>query len=651
MKLQYKIAYFLATTAIIFSLSSCTDYLDKSADSTVDSTEAFKSFTNLQGYMEQNYHCIPNKTQIAWDTTQNWGEDEIMNSFASGSATSQFDLGNMWACRGYQSWLDNENSSIDVTSKNPMKFAFWDCAWYCIRVCNMTLENIDLMTDATDEERDIIMGQAYFFRAWWHFEIMKFFGGLPYIDRVLPSNEPLTEPRLSFQEAAMKAATDFRLAADLLPIDWDKTDVGLTTLGQNDLRITKITALGYLGKCYLWAASPLMEHGAQLGAIASGRTYDYNQEYAAEAAEALGECIDLLENNADAKARYFLLKFDYSDIYNHIPTDNSSNFYTENVYNTGKSFALPGYNEAVMRGTIFVKNRSHYRYSTSFGCKINSLYSGTTDLHLPTANYVNHAYGMQNGLPLDDPDSGFDPEYPFKNRDPRFYHDIAFDGFQVINASTSDADAYLKYATLSTGGAMRDVEYGSRTGYFTVKTAGHKTNKYDNANAWSVGMQINISHMRLAEIYLLYAEAGAALDNGGRDYKSSNCSMTSADALNKIRARVGVDPVNTKFTGNDYMDEIRRERAAELAFEGYRFNDLQRWLLLTEAPYNIKTSQEFNRKEADSFFDGTNQAEARVSGWREETILTREFSIKHYWFPLRTKDVSLYEGFDQNYGW
>ena len=43
------------------------------------------------------------------------------------------------------------------------------------------------------------------------------------------------------------------------------------------------------------------------------------------------------------------------------------------------------------------------------------------------------------------------------------------------------------------------------------------------------------------------------------------------------------------------MDEIRRERAVELMFEGHRFNDLQRWLLLTEAPYTIKTSQEFDR--------------------------------------------------------
>ena len=46
-----------------------------------------------------------------------------------------------------------------------------------------------------------------------------------------------------------------------------------------------------------------------------------------------------------------------------------------------------------------------------------------------------------------------------------------------------------------------------------------------------------------------------------------------------------------------FMDEVRRERAVELSFEGFRFNDLQRWLLLTEEPYTTKTSQEFESVE------------------------------------------------------
>ena len=89
----------------------------------------------------------------------------------------------------------------------------------------MGIENLDKIT-ATKEEKDLIAGQLYFFRGWFHFMLMQYFGGLPYIDSVLPAGEKLTLPRLSYAECAEKAAADFRKAADLLPVDWDKTTVG-----------------------------------------------------------------------------------------------------------------------------------------------------------------------------------------------------------------------------------------------------------------------------------------------------------------------------------------------------------------------------------------------------------------------------------------
>ena len=86
-------------------------------------------------------------------------------------------------------------------------------------------------------------------------------------------------------------------------------------------------------------------------------------------------------------------------------------------------------------------------------------------------------------------------------------------------------------------------------------------------------------------------------------------------------------------------------------FEGFRFNDLQRWLLLTVAPYNQKTSQEFDRLESAEFFKNNDPRDAKVANWREEVILTRVFGTKHYWFPLPDNEVYLYEGFTQNPGW
>ena len=85
--------------------------------------------------------------------------------------------------------------------------------------------------------------------------------------------------------------------------------------------------------------------------------------------------------------------------------------------------------------------------------------------------------------------------------------------------------------------------------------------------------------------------------------------------------------------------------------KGFRFNDLQRWLLLTEYPYNVKTSNEFDRVESLDWFKENDCKDARVANFREEIILTRNFSKKHYWLPLKVSDVSLYPEFNQNPGW
>ena len=126
--------------------------------------------------------------------------------------------------------------------------------------------------------------------------------------------------------------------------------------------------------------------------------------------------------------------------------------------------------------------------------------------------------------------------------------------------------------------------------------------------------------------------------------------MSAVDAENVIRDRAGVGHVADKYTTSttEFMKEIVRERAVELAYEAHRFNDLRRWLLLDKFPYNIKTSQEFTRT---GEFDEKTPTENKVTNFREETILQRNFSEKHYWLPLKTVDVTIYLEFPQNPGW
>ena len=634
------------------SLSSCQDYLDKEPDSTVSADDAFANFRNFQGFVEEIYNCIPDKEKCNYCPSWNWGDDEIFNPEADNRMTHQVDLGNFRAWETTGNWLKRDGSS---TSTNKFDHGIWNHAWYCIRKCNLGLQNIDKFVTGSAEEKKLIEGQLYFFRAWWHEELMEYFGGMPYVDTFLGDNAEQRLPRLTYQECADKAAADFRKAADLLPINWDKTSAGLATQGKNELRINKIMALGYLGKTYLWAASPLMKNGAQTGASKNGKTYDYDQEYAKKAAEAFGELLSLVESG---QTQYALAEFKYSDIYNHEKSADANSCFSDIFYTKKQNWKMPGTVEAIFRGPSADFNGSNWNTSKVFGPKVQKVVAHDNVIHQPTANLV-EAYGMANGEPIYlvengqyvlNPKSGFDPKHPFKNRDPRFYHDIVFDGFKYLNG-TPGQYADLQYCQLYTGGNMRPVANASRTGYFIQKLVPHTCNEVDKDYDWGAAFHCYLPYMRLADIYLMYAEACAAF--GGATGKSSNFGKTAEDAINTLRKRCGAGNVAPEFVADNhkFMDEVRREREVELSFEGFRFCDLQRWLLLTEAPYNQKFSQEFDRVESADFYKNHDPKDAQVANYRRELILTRNFNVKHYWFPLPIKETQLYPEFSQNPGW
>ena len=537
--------------------TSCTDYLDKSPESDVSPEAAFKNFKNFQGFTEELYLCIPDFTKSYWTTSWNWGEDDIQAVGINFHMSYKVDQGDFWGWQNeYDGWhasfMDQGDSFDPLAPDGRFKRGLWKAAWYGIRKANLGLENMDLMTAATQEEKNTIKGQLLFFRGWLHFQLMQYFGGLPYIDHAIAADQPMTLPRETCQACAEKAAKDFREAAELLPIDWDKSSVGRNTLGKNGFRINKITALAYEGKSLLWAASPLVKNcDDKMNVNGNASTYDYDTNYAQKAAEALGELLTLVETG---QTQYKLVDFaDYSDL-----------FYTWN-----KNMLPPGSTENILRD-------------------------------IPTDAWQNSHYGVFTEF-----------------------------GGQIL-----------------TGGTYRDEINESRTGYLLYKFIPMIANNYDMGSTYNK-LYIDVPYLRLADCYLMYAEACAAV---GGATASAKCSLTALDAVNKIRERAGVEGVAAKFTGNKdkFMDEVRRERAVELAFEGHRFNDLRRWLLLDKAPYNIKTSQEFVRA---GEFDPKNPQNTEVSGFKEKTILTRHFTSKHWWMPLKKKDTSIYPEMFQNPGW
>lgn len=626
--MRNKLKIVFAAVVMAVGLVSCKKFLDREPQSIVSEEDAFKNFTNFQGFTEELYHCIPDFTNAYWTNSWNWGEDEIQSTARDFHFIVKIDNGDFWGWQsqfdGWQAgWMDRNNTN---TNDDRFTKSMWKLGWYGIRKANMGLANLDKLTDATQEEKNLIKGQLLFFRGWFHFQFIQYFGGLPYIDKVLPGDEKLTLPRLKYQESADLAAKDFREAADLLPTNWDNTTAGKRTLGKNHLRINKIMALGYLGKNYLWAGSPLMN-------FESKGSKTYNAEYCKKAAAAFGELLQLCESGA---APHKLVEF--------------SKYYM-NFYTNGQNWEMPGATEAIFRGPYFGANSSNWGTSKQYQ-PAPEIQDGDVKF-LPTANYVDY-YGMANGLPIKDitqadVESGYDPAYPWKGRDPRFYNDIVYDGVKCVQGSMPAADEKNRYANLFTGGSYRNISTGSRTGYLLYKFIPITANRFDNGHSYDKSLNIHLPYMRLADVYLMYAEAAAQGYNSPMG-KADGYSKTAVDAINVIRDRAGVGHVAAKFLGtlDEFMGEVRRERAVELSFEGHRFNDLRRWLLLIQSPYTLKKSVEFDRA---GTFNTTDPKQNRVVNLREVVILERKYTEKHYWLPLKNADANMYLEFRQNPGW
>lgn len=576
-------------------LASCEDYLDKSPESEIMEDAIFTHFVGFQGFVEELYNCITDYDKAGAPNRFLYADEVLMHKI------SEYDQGNYW----YQSeFLYGSPSSVSTATGDTRNKRVWPLCWYGIRKANLGLSKLD-MYRGTQEERNLIEGQLLYFRGWFYFEIMRYWGGMPYVDVLLTGSSEINMPRLSYRETALKSAADLKAAAELLPVDWDKTTAGQNTLNKNRQRISKVHALVYMAKDLLYAASPMMNEES------TGKN-EYDAELCKQAAEAFGQALQIC---AESK-KYELQSWDtWTD-----------NFWIWSIND------LPGGVEVIVNPLPFEPGKT--RYGTVNRYVPVKLQSIEKDTEVPTHNYIKN-YGMSNGLPVDDPSSGFDPKDPWKNRDPRFYKDIIVDGDELTHSNNSGGD---KYAQLYTNGRHRDAE-GSVTGYYFKKLSPKGCNIYDNY--WT-RFQEYVPYMRLADVYLMYAEA-VLHGYGSPQSSASSYNLSAERAVNTIRNRALLPDLTAKYTATKdaFMGEIVRERAVELAFEGHRFHDLRRWNINNEIKYREKTAIDFDR-------DPVTKKPINI---KEKIIITRVVEKKHNWLPLQTTDVYIYPEYGQNPGW
>lgn len=593
--IKYKLSFIVIIMIMLLTIGSCEKYLNKAPEATITDKDAFGNFVSFQGFVEEMYNCITDYNKAgAWNNFL-FADETLYNSpFA-------FDQGNYWS----QSSL--LYGSTATTDQSPRTKRIWPLCWYGIRKANMALSKLDLLVDATQEEKDLIKGQALFFRGWFYFELMRYWGGLPYIETVLSPTGDLKIPRLNYRQTALKAAADFRAAADLLPMNWDNTVAGQPTLGNNHQRISKIHALCYLGKDLLYAASPMMNEESTGNAT-------FDADLCKQAAAAFGEALKICDQTGAYKLQSWAT-------------------WTDNFWVWSPSCTLlPGGTEVIMEPTVY--DISFVKWSTVFATCPVQMGGSNSAVEVPTHNYVKN-YGMANGLPIDDPLSGFNPNDPWVNREPRFYVDIVKDGDELAATSAAGVD---RYAQLYNSGRHRVGTMGSVTGYFYLRWSPKGCNKWEDK--WT-NFQAYVPYMRLADVYLMYSEA-VLQGYGSAAGSDPTYGITAEQAINIIRNRAQLPNIGPTYraTKDAFMGEIIRERAVELAFEGHRWMDLRRWNIAGDKKYTEKTAIDFDRN-----------ANGKPINIMERVVVTRVFDKRNNWLPFQVSFTKLYPGFQQNPGW
>ena len=269
----------------------------------------------------------------------------------------------------------------------------------------------------------------------------------------------------------------------------------------------------------------------------------------------------------------------------------------------------------------------------------------------PTQNLVD-AFPMSNGYPITDSKSGYDPQDPYKDRDPRLAEDIIFNGavYKGVVIITGT------YASPTSGADNMDNINNSGTastitGYYMKKLLRDDAGP-GLGNSTSSNQPHIYPRIRYTELFLAYAEA--ANEAWGPNSDGGTGVGTAKEIIQKIRQRggIGVDE-NGDYQGDPYLDDcasdkakmrdlIRNERRIELCFENKRFWDIRRWQLpINETAKGVQIDK----------IDASKDADPDNLKYNPLDVEPRQYESYQNFGPIPNSEASLWSELKQNNGW
>jgi hypothetical protein len=631
-------------------LNSC-NYLDVVPDNVATIEYAFRTPFTTEQYLFTCYSKLPDYANLNANPAIAGG-DEIW------FLRSRYE-------NGYRAFQLAEGN-VDITS--PI-YDYWTGAlggkplWEGINQCNIFLENIDDVYGMEVHLKRRMAAEAKFLKAYYHFWLLRMYGPIPIMDQTVPIHSTpdfvKSIVRQSIDDVFAYIERTLDEAIDELP---DFVDFEVNELG----RVTKPIALAMKAKILVTAASPLFNgnneflhyKNAKGEPLFNPTKDDTKWIKAAEAAKtAIDKCYEIgLELNyvqqssvnkespttlnqlsfRTALTERWNREIIWASTNSRVGVNNSaSSVGTANLQTISYPRIFPG-SANYFGGEASVPMHIADKFYTKNGVPIEEdktyNYDGRHDISTAT---VDDQFNLQ---------SGYQTANIHFNREDRFYASLSFDGSRwygqgrvnesVLPLSTTSAF----YVNSRAGGAASGHAYSySITGYNPKKLVNFLNAA--TATQWTV-QQYPFPIMRLADLYLLYAEA---------HNEAYGPSIESYEYINLVRERVGLPSVQSAWTNfsrspnkiqtkEGLREIIHRERTIELAFEGSRFWDVRRWkTALAEYNQNV-VGWDLIQKDP-------------VAYYRPVTITKKSFQQKDYFFPIKESELIKNKEIMQSPGW